>query len=1217
MKNERIEGTDMCDFKDIVQINKNFQKSINMRLDYNKPDKIESYIPTRASVQILKIYLNQFVNEGGLKSTILIGPYGKGKSHLLLVLLALLSKKNQTSDNLKAKKMLQVAVEKIRQKDEEAGDYAATIVKEQRCYLPILISGAQNDFRRALLLSLKEALVQEGLENIVPNTYFEEAKKIVFQWKDNYPDTYNGFLEHLKKEKKSEMSFLKELDRYEESALRFFQKIYPLLTAGSVFEPMVQMDEISLFRSVNEKLCRDYGYGGIILIFDEFSKFVEGYPKEYFASAMEQLQNLCELANNSKKEKLHVILVAHKAIKEYKNSLPDEVINAYMGVEGRLSEVYFTTSLKNSYELIENVIVKNEKIFEKEVTNTQKFKEMEKSSYQLPYFHSLFTEQEFQTIVGKGCFPLTPVAAYLLLKISEKAVQNERTVFTFLTNEEPYSMLHFLEEQKNFHGNYVTAGEVYDYFSNMLKNDSSNVTMHNEWLKAEYALQENISPEERTVIKTIALIRMVGKQDEMYAKDEVIRLGAGMDSEVYAKTIEQLKQKQVVLFRSKLGSYAFKNNIGVDLEKEIERTIQTKLQKINLCEELTRVSELEYEIPKRYNLTYTMTRYFHYQFISEDNFMNLKNTKYLFEDKFADGKIIALVREKPGFKENVLKHLNELKDARIVVVYPEELFKQTDLLKKIIAIRMLKNSEEFLENNKALEQELNLYEEDLVFELNVWLEQYFLPLRGNCHVLYGSKIYENSEFAQQKSDSKFNQFLSGILEKYYCCTPKINNEMINKHILSAQMNKVRRKLMEQILEKQDFWEYRKGTSPEATIFRAVFLKTGVIKLQNGEDVIQYNLDTGVARILKEMDEFFRKAAGEKQNFGVLYQKLMGEKFGVRKGVLPLYLAYCLTRFEEMPVIYLGEKEVTVEPQILENINASPEQYFLYMEKESLEKELYLGALERIFAIESPQNERNRLQVISDGIYQWFCSLPQCAKNYSLEELPEKKKQGIRFLRKGFSKLERNPREILLEKLPQAFGEVDYKELKEQIQQVKNEMDSYIWNIKQQAVKVTKQVFGFAVENDLLQELKEYQKELSRGVKNSISSRKISKFWNGIQQLNTHNENEIVEKISKILLDLYIEDWKENGLQQYEESLKLIKTEMESVEERAEEGTQTLIFTNSQGIEIKKYYRAVEVEGTSRFFQNELEDTLEDYADSLETNQKIAVMLQMIEKLLEG
>ena len=139
-------------------------------------------------------------------------------------------------------------------------------------------------------------------------------------------------------------------------------------------------------------------------------------------------------------------------------------------------------------------------------------------------------------------------------------------------------------------------------------------------------------------------------------------------------------------------------------------------------------------------------------------------------------------------------------------------------------------------------------ESDLTFELNATLEEYFLPYQGKSMVFHHEEIYGQNSFSKRKSDSKFNQFLSGILEKYYCCTPKINNEMINKRILSAQMNKVRRKLMEQILEKQDFWEYRKGTSPEATIFRAVFLKTGVIKLQNGEDVIQYNLDTGVARI---------------------------------------------------------------------------------------------------------------------------------------------------------------------------------------------------------------------------------------------------------------------------------------------------------------------------------------------------------------------------------
>ena len=66
----------MHDFREIVQIDKKFQKSINMRLDYNKADKIDSYIPTSASVQILKEYLGQFVKNEGQKSTILIGPYG-------------------------------------------------------------------------------------------------------------------------------------------------------------------------------------------------------------------------------------------------------------------------------------------------------------------------------------------------------------------------------------------------------------------------------------------------------------------------------------------------------------------------------------------------------------------------------------------------------------------------------------------------------------------------------------------------------------------------------------------------------------------------------------------------------------------------------------------------------------------------------------------------------------------------------------------------------------------------------------------------------------------------------------------------------------------------------------------------------------------------------------------------------------------------------------
>lgn len=50
-------------------------------------DKLK--VSVKASVDILKIYLDSIESNIG-KATILIGPYGKGKSHLVLILLCLL-----------------------------------------------------------------------------------------------------------------------------------------------------------------------------------------------------------------------------------------------------------------------------------------------------------------------------------------------------------------------------------------------------------------------------------------------------------------------------------------------------------------------------------------------------------------------------------------------------------------------------------------------------------------------------------------------------------------------------------------------------------------------------------------------------------------------------------------------------------------------------------------------------------------------------------------------------------------------------------------------------------------------------------------------------------------------------------------------------------------------------------------------------------------------
>lgn len=1203
----------MFDISKMIEIDKKYQKSVNLKLDYNQMEKINSYIPTQASIAVLKDYLQQIEKKKGTRSSILIGPYGKGKSHLLLVLLALLTKENRRDAN---KTVVNTLIEKIRKLDEGAAEMAVKICEKEQYYLPVLVSGTQNDLNRSFLLALRESLEREHLENLAPTTYFEEAIRTISKWEESYPETYQALLVQLEKEMLTISSLKKALEAYEEQALFLFQKIYPTLTAGGIFEPMVQMDVTALYASVKDALHKQYGYAGIILIFDEFSKFVEGYPKERFSKAMEDLQNMCELANSGKESELHVILVAHKAMKEYKKALPKEVINAYMGVEGRIREVYFTTSLRNSYELIQNAVGKKEKEFTAYLKENKMFWELAEASYTLPYFKNMFEREAFFEIVAKGCFPLTPIAAYLLLKISEAAVQNERTVFTFLTNEEPNSLPDVLQKNTTTKDGFVTAGRIYDYFYHIFKGDSQNARFHNEWLKAEYALTKDLTKGEQELIKTLALVQMVGQADDMFARDEILQNGAGFTKEVYEKTIAALREKQIVLFRTKKRMYAFKNNIGVNVEQEIDQVIQKKLQRIDLCQELARLSELEYELPKRYNQQYAMTRYFAYKFIKPELLLRPAfQAEYLFDDCFSDGKLLAVVSENAIELEQVKEKTLTLQDKRVIVLVPKEAFTATNIVKKILAIQDLRKNPEFTEENQAVLLELDLYEEDLRFELNAKLEEYYFPAYGKCVVVQNGNGYDSKQYFAGKSNRKFNQFLSRVTEQYYDSSPVINNEQINKQNLSKQIMRARTNLIKGFLEHRDVEQYRKGTSPEATIFRAVFVRTGVVAFK-GEEV--KTVDAGVQQILTLIQEFIQKAVGKPQSFEGLYQLLMGEHYGARKGVLPLYLAFEITRWRQMPVLYLGKKEVALTEHIFENINERPGEYTLLMEQDTVEKEVYLHGLEQLFVKEEIQTETNRLYQIVEGMHRWFCSLPQCSRNYGLEALPIQKQKGYACMRKELSKLDWNARELLFEVFPKQFACENYKELLALLTVAKQEMEQHLRSVKEQAIKIVQRVLQLSQEANLLQSLKLWVRQQRATLAHQIYSKHTQRFLHCIEQLETYDEVEIVSELSRQVLDLFIEDWKADGLAQFETSIKEIVEEVQQTKETDEEqNVQKLSFTNSKGVSVEKTLQIEEPDGTSEFLQNEIESALDTYGDYLEPNQKVAVMLRMIEKILEG
>lgn len=1176
---------------ELIQTNQSFRKSVNLQLDMGNYERIGNYIPTRSSVAILDRYFAAVSGKSAENATILIGPYGKGKSHLLLVLLALLQGKSRQNKALLHKIETCAGA--------EAACHVVKVTGSGGKYLPVLVNPiAGDDLNQTFVMALREALVREKLEHIAPDSYYSEAVKTIKNWKSEYTETYHKLEDLLKKQGSTIGKFIKQLEQQSKEQLIYFMESYPVLTAGSIFAPMLQAGALKTYQQISRVLTEEYGYAGIYIVFDEFSKYVEGHGEDGFANDMRTLQDMCELANNSGTA-LFLTLVAHKSIHEYSKGVPLAAKNAFRGVEGRLTEVEFVVSAQNNYELIADAVVKKEPEFSTEYEEVRKqnfYHSVIEESWQLPCFQKLFSWEEFQETIAKGCFPMAPLFNYTLLHISERIAQNERTIFTFLAGDGQGSLTWLLARgQKNLIG----IDKVYDYFKGLFRETIDQPHIHNEWMKAEYALAQTEEKIEQAVIKAIAVIRMIRREEELPAKDTVIRLALAITEKKYAQAIAQLKERNLITYRSSIGVYAFCNHVGVDVEQAIAKKTAEYENKDILCETLQDVLEMEYEIPKQYNQKYAITRFFQYVYLKTEDFYKLSSTAYLFEEVFADGKIIALLYSENAEKKKLQEHLDELGDERIMLLATDMTVALDGLAKKYRAVNALMKDEKFIDGNKLLVQELALYLEDIAFEINATMEEAYLPENQNVWILRA-----NETPVKSASAAAFSNILSEICESYYSFSPRVNHELVNIQNVGTQYLKARNMVVKKILEAEDCSGYEQGTSPEAMVYRAAFVHT--------------NGDVGCQHVYGEIDSYFRECAGKRISFAELYHRLLGRDYGVRKGVIPLFLAKKLADMEATAVIYIGNREMEADYETLNKVNEQPERYELYLEQETAEKEQYLQQLEDLFCVERSYtvSKQGRVSGIVTCMQNWYRSLPQYAMVTT--DFAEETAEQIKLLRNSLKRAEINPRELIFDKFPETFGADNYRNTVLKLRECKNLLDGKLEKLQCELAALIKQEFGVAKTTSLKAALLDWYQEQSVSSKSYILSTTVSNFMKYIGTLNTNDEGEIVAKLSKIILDVYLEDWRDGTIENFQAELSNVRTQVEAIQDQHEnsENQSRIILTDGKGKEIAKYYDADIKDSTSMYLKNVMSEALEEFGDTLEMNQKVAVLVEMLEELLQ-
>ena len=92
-------------FNEKINVAKGFQTSVNIVYDLYNDEKVRNFIPTTSSFDVIEDVLFSTTKSATQRARILIGAYGRGKSHIILVLMSLLFKKDVTLFDMLLKKM--------------------------------------------------------------------------------------------------------------------------------------------------------------------------------------------------------------------------------------------------------------------------------------------------------------------------------------------------------------------------------------------------------------------------------------------------------------------------------------------------------------------------------------------------------------------------------------------------------------------------------------------------------------------------------------------------------------------------------------------------------------------------------------------------------------------------------------------------------------------------------------------------------------------------------------------------------------------------------------------------------------------------------------------------------------------------------------------------------------------------------------------------------
>ena len=639
----------------------------------------------------------------------------------------------------------------------------------------------------------------------------------------------------------------------------------------------------------------------LLLVIDEFGKSLEAFRDVHEGPYL--LQQLAEAGQGSGLP-IFLVTLQHLSFDDYLTGSEASEWREWAKVQGRFEDGSFVESAEQLRALIGRVFEPRDAAIKGRIAHW--------ATTHAEMMRSLGVSQLSEPKTVASCYPLHPLTAAVLPELCCRYGQHERTLFTFLTSQDPASAAPFLTTTAApSNGVLPSLGleSVYDYFMGNGALGPLSGREASRWSEIATRLRDatGLSAPQTRMAKRIAVLNLISTTGVVRASRALLSL---TDPQADA-LLASLEAAGIVTYRNFADEYRVWQGSDVDIGRLIEGA-RLRIRLRPLVKVMSALSLPAPMVAARHSAERDVLRVFRCRYAD-----SAEDVKPVDPFSHFDGETLFIVdstQETPCLSD----HSESAKP--IVAAIPQDVTRLDKAARELLAIQT------------SLQEPL--VAEDWVArrELGERLAHARSRLESEVHTTFHTDtcrwILLDNSGGRELPIGRGSHALSHAADAAFEFTPIVGNEMLNRTRLTSQGAKARRLLISAMIKRGGEPNLGlEGFGPEVAMYRAFLQRTGIHRTTDERNRLPFGapaVTDSLSHAWEVLLEQFGIAKTCRVNLKQVFAALLSSPIGMKEGVIPVFLTAALLAYRDEIAIYEhGTFRPLLAPEVSERMVRNP------------------------------------------------------------------------------------------------------------------------------------------------------------------------------------------------------------------------------------------------------------------------------------------------------